>query len=100
MQVYEALKPVLVEKDKAEALLQSQDKMSWVIIRPGGLTNDPASGNAILTESDRLSGSVSRDDVAALAVKALFSKKSDNKVLSCVDKNKLFYPAEFETLAL
>lgn len=39
------LKPVLVEKDKAEAVLMAQDKMDWVIIRPGGLTNDPATGN-------------------------------------------------------
>lgn len=35
-------------------------------------------------------------DVASLVVKALFSAKSDNKVLSAVDKNKLFNNPQFE----
>jgi len=59
---------------------QAQDKMAFVIVRPGGLTNDPASGNGVLTESTSVAGSISRDDVAALVVKALLSKKADGKV--------------------
>lgn len=33
-----------------------------------------------LSESTSISGSITRDDVAALAIKALFSKKADGKV--------------------
>jgi len=51
-----------------------------VIVRPGGLTDDPASGSVALTESTSVAGSISRDDVAALVVKALRSKKADGKV--------------------
>eukprot|EP00983_Pelagomonas_calceolata_P100379 1158561-Pelagomonas_calceolata.AAC.1 len=66
---------------------QAQDKMAFVIIRPGGLTNDPASGNGVLTESTTTAGSISRDDVAALVVKALLSKKADGKA-SAKEKRK------------
>jgi hypothetical protein len=41
-------------------------------------------------------GSITRDDVAALVVKALFNPKTDNKVLSAVDKNALFGPKAVE----
>jgi hypothetical protein len=41
-------------------------------------SNAPCVG--VLTESTAVVGSVTRDDVAACVVKALFSKKSDNKV--------------------
>lgn len=79
-QVYKVLEPVLVEKNKAEEVLMAQDKMAFVIVRPGGLTDDPASGNGVLTESTSVAGSIARDDVAALVVKALLSKKADGKV--------------------
>ncbi|KAL6762655.1 NAD(P)-binding protein [Haematococcus lacustris] len=94
--VYSVLKPVLVEKDKAEAALMAQDQMAWTIIRPGGLTNDPASNTGVLTESVQVAGSIGRDDVALLAVKALFSKKADGKVLSAVDSNKLYGTPTYE----
>mmetsp|Transcript_19612 Transcript_19612/g.54653 ORF Transcript_19612/g.54653 Transcript_19612/m.54653 type:complete len:272 (-) Transcript_19612:187-1002(-) len=99
-QVYKVLEPVLLEKNKAEEVLMAQDKMAFVIIRPGGLTNDPASGNGVLTESTTTAGSISRDDVAALVVKALLSKKADGKVLAAVDKTKLFGTPSFEVLQL
>lgn len=87
--VYETLKPVLVEKDKAEAALMAQTSMAWTIIRPGGLLNDAATGTAIATESNSISGAVTRDDVAAIAIKALLSNKANGKVLSVVDKNRV-----------
>ncbi|RYH08617.1 hypothetical protein EON65_40730 [archaeon] len=43
------------------------------MIRPGGLTNDPPSGKAILTEDILASGSVSREDVAEVILKVLGS---------------------------
>jgi len=101
-EVYETLKPVLVEKEKAEArLMENGDKMTFVIIRPGGLKSDDATGTAVLTESTGVIGTVTRKDVAALTVKALFSDKANNKVLSCVDQNGLFESSkDFEVFEL
>lgn len=99
--VYEALKPVLLEKNKAEEKLKAhKDQMTFVIIRPGGLSSDSATGQGVLTESSEVCGSITRQDVAALVVKALFSTKADNKVLSAVDKNKLFTTAPYEVFTL
>jgi hypothetical protein len=43
----------------------------------------------VLTEDMTACGSISRDDVASLVVKALFSKKADGKVLSAMDPAKM-----------
>ncbi|GIL51057.1 hypothetical protein Vafri_7191, partial [Volvox africanus] len=90
--VYNILKPVLVEKDKAEEHLKAAGaagKIVYVIVRPGGLVSEPATGNAIVTEDNTVSGMIHREDVAALVVKALFSKKADNKVLTAIDPTKV-----------
>jgi hypothetical protein len=55
-------------------------KLAYVIIRPGGLKSEPATGKAILTEDAGASGMIHREDVASLVAKALFSKKADSKV--------------------
>ena len=88
--VYDVLKPILLEKEKAEEALKAcKGKMEFVIIRPGGLTDDAPSKAGVLTEDVTACGSISRDDVASLVVKALFSKKSDEKVLSAMDPAKM-----------
>lgn len=88
--VYNVLKPVLVEKDKAEAVLKAHgDKMAYTIIRPGGLTNDAPTNSAVLTEDFSACGSITREDVASLVIKALLSKKADNKTLSAVDPARM-----------
>ncbi len=54
--------------------------MEWTIVRPGGLKNDPSSGRGVLTESRDVCGAISREDVAELVVKALFSDSAAGKV--------------------
>jgi hypothetical protein len=54
--------------------------MAYTIIRPGGLSNDAATGSGKLTADTSVCGSIARADVADLVVKALFSPKTDNKV--------------------
>lgn len=64
-------------------LLASQEiggDMEWTIVRPGGLKNDPSSGRGVLTESRDVCGAISREDVAELVVKALFSDSAAGKV--------------------
>lgn len=100
-QVYKVLEPVLVEKNKAEETLKALgDKMAYTIIRPGGLQNEDATGNGVLTEDTSVCGAITRADVADLVVKSLFSPKTDNKVLSAIDANKAFTQKSFETFKL
>jgi nucleoside-diphosphate-sugar epimerase len=89
-QVFDVLRPVLVEKDKAEARLREAAGMAHVIIRPGGLTNEPASGGAALTADPTVCGAVSREDAATLVAKAALSGAAENVTLSLVDRSQLF----------
>mmetsp|Transcript_37308 Transcript_37308/g.89332 ORF Transcript_37308/g.89332 Transcript_37308/m.89332 type:complete len:272 (-) Transcript_37308:4425-5240(-) len=84
--VYEVLKKVLEQKEKAERVLQRYyTNSNWTIIRPGGLVTDKATGKASLTEDSSVIGSIRREDLADLVVSALSSKKSEKKVLSAID---------------
>jgi NAD(P)H-binding len=80
--------------------LQAQDKMEWVIIRPGGLTNDPPTGKAFVTEEKGVCGAISREDVAPLIAKALFTSKLDGKVVSAVDAGRVTTDVSYEPIAL
>lgn len=81
-------------------LQEVQDKMTFVIIRPGGLTNGEPTGKGVLTENKGVCGSIARQDVATLVCKALFSTNSDNKVLSAVDSGAVTTSVEYETFEL
>ena len=54
--------------------------MEWTIVRPGGLKNEPGTGDGLLTESRGVCGAISREDVAELVVRALFSPNAAGKV--------------------
>jgi uncharacterized protein YbjT (DUF2867 family) len=95
----ETLGPVLTEKDKAEKHLIASG-LTYTIIRPGGLKSEPATGNGILTENPRIAGSINRADVAQLVVRSLNSERTNNKVLSAIDRNMLFGKPEFAELSL
>ncbi|BDA48088.1 Uncharacterized protein At2g34460, chloroplastic at C-terminar half [Coccomyxa sp. Obi] len=100
-QVYDVLKPVLLEKEKAEERLkQAGGQVQWTIIRPGGLKNDSPTGSGVLTADKSICGAINREDVAELVVKALFSDKANGKVLSAVDKNQLFGTPKFDVFEL
>jgi len=83
--VYEVLKEALLAKEKAEKVLKFYTNMNWTVIRPGGLKTEKATGTAILTEDNMAIGTVHREDVADLVVKALVSGNTEKKILSCVD---------------
>lgn len=71
--VYRTLQGALEAKSHAERDLKLYTNLDWTIIRPGGLTNDPPSQSAILTDDPMASGSVSREDVADVLVQVLDS---------------------------
>ena len=84
--VFEVLKDVLAAKEKAEnILIKYYTNSNWTIIRPGGLKSEPMTGNAILTEDNTSIGSIHREDVASLVVKAMDSANTERKILSAID---------------
>ena len=96
--VFDALKPVLIEKAKAEEHLKAvsaKTGMAYVIVRPGGLKSEPATGTAVLTEDKSICGAIHREDVADLVIKCVLKEKANGKVLSCVDKAQLFDQPDF-----
>lgn len=98
-QAMQTLKPVLIEKEKAEQYL-IESGLTYTIIRPGGLKSEPATGNGVLTEDPRIAGTIHRPDVAQLVCRCLNSNLANNKVLSAVDRNMLYGQLEFEELTL
>ncbi|PSC74444.1 oxidoreductase [Micractinium conductrix] len=98
--VYEVLRPVLVEKEKAENRLKEVgDQLTFIIVRPGSLKSEPATGSGVLTEDTTVCGSITRADVADLVVKALRSDRANNKVLSALDPATM-PGVEFEAFVL
>ncbi|KAF3684119.1 putative DNA replication licensing factor MCM3 -like protein 2-like [Capsicum annuum] len=75
---------VLVAKLQAERYIRKSG-INYTIIRPGGLKNDPPQGNLVMQPEDTLfRGSISRDQVAEVAVKALLHLESHYKVVEIV----------------
>jgi uncharacterized protein YbjT (DUF2867 family) len=51
-------------KSEADAAVRAHDSLDWTIVRPGGLTDDPATG--MLEIGENVEGSIPRSDVAHL----------------------------------
>ncbi|NJO77213.1 MAG: SDR family oxidoreductase [Cyanobacteria bacterium RM1_2_2] len=96
-QAMETLRPVLIEKEQAEQHL-IKSGLTYVIIRPGGLKSEPATGNGVLTPDPTVAGTIHRADVAQLVCECLLSERADNRVLSAVDRNMVYGQADFEIL--
>ncbi|KAI5671251.1 hypothetical protein M9H77_11615 [Catharanthus roseus] len=75
---------VLIAKLQAEQYIRKSG-INYTIIRPGGLRNDPPSGNIVMEPEDTLyEGSISRDQVAEVAVEALVHPEAHYKVVEIV----------------
>ncbi|MBD2537949.1 SDR family oxidoreductase [Coleofasciculus sp. FACHB-SPT36] len=98
-QALETLKPVLIEKEKAEKYLIDSG-LTYTIIRPGGLKSEPATGNGVLTEDPRVAGTIHRADVAQLTCQCLNSDAANQKILSAVDRNMMYGQPEFAEFSL
>uniref|UniRef100_A0A0D6R5P6 NAD(P)-binding domain-containing protein n=1 Tax=Araucaria cunninghamii TaxID=56994 RepID=A0A0D6R5P6_ARACU len=76
----------LIAKLQAEQYIRKSG-INFTIIRPGGLSNDPPSGNIIMEPEDTLfEGSISRDQVAEVAVEALLCPEASYKVVEIVSR--------------
>lgn len=70
-------------KDAADRDLMARAGLDWTILRPGRLTNDPATGTVTLAEHVQ-PGAVTRDDVAAVLVALLDRPDTAGRVYELV----------------
>jgi uncharacterized protein YbjT (DUF2867 family) len=82
--VVEVLGPVLDAKVVAEDHLMACG-LDATILRPGGLTNDPASGTAIRTTDRSAMGVANRADVGALVVECIDDADSIGEIYAAID---------------
>ncbi|CAO2183140.1 unnamed protein product [Urochloa humidicola] len=76
----------LVAKLQSEKHIRKSG-INYTIVRPGGLTDQPPMGNIVMEPEDTLySGSISRDQVAEVAVEALLCPESSYKVVEIVSR--------------
>eukprot|EP01018_Ginkgo_biloba_P026102 Gb_02610 [translate_table: standard] len=76
----------LIAKLQAEQYIRKSG-INFTIVRPGGLRNDPPSGSIVMEPEDTLfEGSISRDQVAEVAVEALLYPESSYKVVEIVSR--------------
>jgi len=95
----EALGPVLADKEQAERHLIASG-LPYTIIRPGGLSSEPATDRGILTESAAVAGSITRADVARLVCRGWNADLTRNRVLAAIDRNTAYGDPNFEVLPL
>ncbi|KAK1322025.1 Uncharacterized protein QJS10_CPA03g00641 [Acorus calamus] len=78
----------LIAKLQAEQYIRKSG-INYTIIRPGGLRDDPPSGNIVMETEDTLyEGSISRDQVAEVAVEALLCPESVYKIVEIVSRDE------------
>ncbi|URD97642.1 NmrA-like family [Musa troglodytarum] len=77
----------LIAKLQAEQYIR-RSGINYTIIRPGGLRDEPATGNIIMEPEDTLyEGSISRDQVAEVAVGSLCCPDAFYKVVEIVSRS-------------
>ncbi|GAA1570065.1 NAD(P)H-binding protein [Kribbella sancticallisti] len=72
----------LKAKKAAEDDLRGRD-LDWTILRPGGLTNDPGTGQVLLADKTGR-GSISRDDVASVLAGLCDTRASIGRTLELI----------------
>lgn len=80
------MRKVMYEKTLGEDHLIASG-LSYTIIRPGELTDGPATRNGIMVE-EYVEGAIHRSDVALMILKALNDDSTINKAYSVIDDNK------------
>lgn len=91
------LAPILRQKRRGE-LVVINSGIPYTIVRPGGLTNAPASNQVLIAAKLGSFGMISREDVAEVLVQALLQPEARGKVVEIIsqagfgaaDREKLF----------
>ncbi len=72
-------------KSEADANIRERD-LEWTIVRPGSLTDEPATG-MVMVADDVPNGSIPRADVAALVVSLLTTREGIHRQLEVVARD-------------
>jgi len=80
--------PVLRMKEKSEVFIRGCG-ISYTIIRPGGLSDKELTGTVAFGEGGKLSGMVSRQEIARVCVDALSKPSMKNRILEVIDASTL-----------
>jgi uncharacterized protein YbjT (DUF2867 family) len=76
--------PVLRMKEKSEAFIRGCG-ISYTIIRPGGLSDRELTGKVAFGEGGKISGMVSRQEIARVCVDALSTPSMKNRTFEVID---------------
>jgi uncharacterized protein YbjT (DUF2867 family) len=82
--VLEVLGEVIRLKTLAEEYLVGSG-LDYVILRPGGMTSDPATGTAIRTEDHSVMGVITRADLARLIIECLDDESTNGRIFHTID---------------
>lgn len=82
--VLEVLGEVIRLKTLAENYV-IESGLRYVILRPGGMTSDPATGTAIRTGDHKTMGVITRADLARLVVECLDDESTNGNIYHTVD---------------
>jgi nucleoside-diphosphate-sugar epimerase len=82
------LGPAIAAKNQAEAYVFSSG-LNYTVLRPGGLSDDPATGSAFLTRNTDVLGTVTRTDVATQLVRCFENDTSKGKVYQVLDRTQM-----------
>nr|WP_242464712.1 NAD(P)H-binding protein [Halorhodospira abdelmalekii] len=88
---------VVDAKSRAEAYLRGSG-VPYTLIRPGGLTNKPATGGGMLTSNWLVHGSISRADAAEQIVSALDSPRTIDRAFALVDEELAYFEGAERTV--
>ncbi len=80
------MRQIMYEKTRGEDHMIASG-LDYTLIRPGGLTDGPPTGNGIMVE-EYAEGSVNRSDVALMILKALEDDSTIGKAYSVIDGGK------------
>lgn len=79
-----SIKHYLYAKHRADEYLKSSG-LTYTIIRPGLLTNDPGTGRVNLQEKLQTRGKIPREDVASVVVHLLNNPEAKNKTFELIE---------------
>jgi len=80
--------PVLRMKEKSETFIRGCG-ISYTILRPGGLSDKELTGAVAFGEGGKISGMVSRQEIARVCVDALSTAAMKNRTLEVIDASTL-----------
>ncbi len=83
-----AFGPVVEAKTRAEDYLRLS-QLPFTIVRPGGLRDDPESGQGLLCSDPEVHGFINRADLVQLLIQILDSPETLNQTYAAVDRDQM-----------